>query len=186
MAKPTPTREERFGCLGWKSLEAIEAGLRGCRDLTASIGEDVLAYMIDMAIAEAQEHADRDRPQSRVHLARRVSSRRVIKVGLRSDSASATRYWESFRHLLDQTDYRIANGRVFDSEERPHQASALLWSRRRKIGCFEFHHFRQGVDLTTHFCHSKSPDGEISPGPPRSGARYCLITVADPQSLCSD
>ena len=53
------------------------------------------------------------------------------------------RYWKIFRHFLDQTDYRIANGGVFDSEERPHQASALLWLRRSKTGLVGFREVRK-------------------------------------------
>ena len=52
-----------------EALASIEARLRNCRNLATSIGENVLAYMIDVAIAEAQEYADRDHSQSWGHSA---------------------------------------------------------------------------------------------------------------------
>ncbi len=57
-----------------ESLESIEKNLSGCRDLSSSIGENILAYMIDMAIGEARERAARDREDSQVHWAH-VSAR---------------------------------------------------------------------------------------------------------------
>ena len=51
-----------------EALASIEARLRNCRDSATSIGENALAYMIDVAIAEAQEYADREPSQSRGHL----------------------------------------------------------------------------------------------------------------------
>jgi hypothetical protein len=50
-----------------ETLESIEIGLRSCRDLSSSIGENVLAYMIDMAIFEAREPPARDRQQWQVY-----------------------------------------------------------------------------------------------------------------------
>lgn len=59
-----------------ESLKSIETGLRGCRDLSSSLGENALAYMIDMAISEAREYSARDREQSQVGWAR--ASARVM------------------------------------------------------------------------------------------------------------
>lgn len=61
-----------------EALASIEARLRNCRDLATSIGENALAYMIDVAIAEAQEYADREPSQSRGHSA--LASAPVAKV----------------------------------------------------------------------------------------------------------
>ena len=70
-----------------ESLESIEKHLSGCRDLSSSIGENILAYMIDMAIVEARERAARDREDSQVHWAHasaRVAPTAQVK-RLRSD-----------------------------------------------------------------------------------------------------
>ena len=48
------------------------------------------------------------------------------------------RLGKTFRCLFDKTDYCIANGRVFDSKERPNQAGTLLRRRCGRIGFFGF------------------------------------------------
>ena len=70
-----------------ESLESIETSLRDCRDLSSSIGESMLTYMIDMAIVYAREYAARERQLSEVHSARpsariaTVAHIKTIKVG---------------------------------------------------------------------------------------------------------
>ena len=60
-----------------ESLESIETSLRGCRDISSSIGESMLTYMIDMAIADAARVRRSGAPTVAGSLGGRVFSHRA-------------------------------------------------------------------------------------------------------------
>ena len=67
-------------------LKSIESNLQNCRSLATSIGDDSLAYFIDMAISEAREQTVVDRElRSGIEISKYQKARSMVRLAAVND-----------------------------------------------------------------------------------------------------